>query len=182
MMTQQLRFSVLTAPLAAIDRRTLSQAWYSALHLGASRAEPKRAHPASTRAAQRLPQAANEGVAALRTGTVRIDLPKAFRRDRTAVRGDAGSDRRTARSALSRKIEHRFFAAPRRPQRATFTIDGTQARVHVALLARGPRMTMVAVCSPPARPFVAKALQEARFALAERGIDLAVETRASQCS
>ena len=33
MMTQQLEVSILAAPLAAIDRRALSQAWYSALHL-----------------------------------------------------------------------------------------------------------------------------------------------------
>ena len=43
-------------------------------------------------------------------------------------------------------------------------------------------MTMVAVCSPATRALVAKALQEARFALAERGIDLAVETRGIECS
>ena len=36
MMTQQLEVSILAAPLAAIDRRALSQAWYSALHLARS--------------------------------------------------------------------------------------------------------------------------------------------------
>ncbi len=30
-MTQQLEVSILAAPLAAIDRRVLSQAWYAAL-------------------------------------------------------------------------------------------------------------------------------------------------------
>ncbi len=33
MMTQQLHVSILAAPLAAIDPRALSQAWYSALRL-----------------------------------------------------------------------------------------------------------------------------------------------------
>ncbi|HEY1429269.1 MAG TPA: hypothetical protein VGF18_06830, partial [Candidatus Tumulicola sp.] len=32
-MTEQLRVSIVAAPLAAIDPRALSQAWYSALHL-----------------------------------------------------------------------------------------------------------------------------------------------------
>ena len=42
MMTQQLEVSILAAPLAAIDRRVLSQAWYSALRLARDDAEAAR--------------------------------------------------------------------------------------------------------------------------------------------
>src|ERR1700678_3424391 len=66
MMTDRLRVSVVAAPLAAIDPRALSQAWYSALHLARERPtqtpqsratsrEPQQPHapPAKTEAAPR---------------------------------------------------------------------------------------------------------------------------------
>jgi len=71
MMTDRLRVSVVAAPLAAIDPRALSQAWYSALHLARERPtqtpqsratsrEPQQPHapPAKTEAASREPHGA----------------------------------------------------------------------------------------------------------------------------
>jgi hypothetical protein len=123
MITQQLGYSILTAPLAAIDRRALSQAWYSALHLA-------------------------------RSGFPVANVPQQLSKARTAEALD-----------------------PARPvRRATFsfagTREGTRARVHVALQSGASGMRLVAVCPAALRAGVARALDQARYALALRGIVL----------
>lgn len=177
MMTQQLKISVLSAPLAAIDRRALSQAWYSALHVNRSRIEPA---TGTTQNVPGIPPRA-AAVPARRPATQHSmqNVPTVFRPAQTFVKPDATvqAERRTTRSALARKIEECFLNPRTRARRATFTIDGTQSRVAVSLQTSGSRVTLVAVCAPTARKAVAKALQEARFALARYGIDLSLETR-----
>jgi hypothetical protein len=175
MMTQQLGVSILSAPLAAIDRRALSQAWYSALHL--SRSAP-RAH-------DRSPSAGRAGT----EGAVDVRVERAHRRSRallalvpcaprtrTSPSAVADAGRRT-RSPLGRKIE-KMIAHPLREQhRATFTIDGTCARVHVILRTSGDLVHVVAICSPSLRTRVSHALSEACTALCVRGIGLGFETK-----
>src|SRR5262249_9260843 len=110
MMTQQLGFSILTAPVAAIDRRSLSQAWYSALHLARNAsleppATPK--HEAGTlqpRAVTPLRTSSFERkeIAMPRSSRVRIES------DRKRA-GEASTDRRALRSPLARKIERAFL-------------------------------------------------------------------------
>jgi hypothetical protein len=91
-------------------------------------------------------------------------------------------DRRSPRSPLARRIERCFLDPVRRIRRASFTLEGTNARVHIALQHGAGRMRLVAVCPPHARSRVAGALDQARYALAARGIALAVEIRgASVC-
>lgn len=80
------------------------------------------------------------------------------------------------RSALARKIESIFLNPRQTVQRATFTIDGTNARVHIALQQKGTQLQLIAVCRPSLRETVARALEEARYALAERGIALSVRS------
>jgi hypothetical protein len=53
----------------------------------------------------------------------------------------------------------------------TFALPGA-GRVHVTLQGRGASLRLVALCSPAAREAVARALSEARYALALRGITL----------
>ncbi|MEO9169877.1 MAG: hypothetical protein ABI282_00955 [Candidatus Baltobacteraceae bacterium] len=180
-MTQQLRVSVLTAPLAAIDRRALSQAWYSALHLSKARHEQAApaATPASKAAGSRL--SPPERNAAQSPARPFAPSPRVAQRATTA-RGVPPPERRAERSSLAVKIERSFLSVRRREQRATFTIDGTRSRVHVSLRTSGSRVTLVAVCAPTVRSAVAKALQDARYALARRGIDLSLETREAACS
>jgi hypothetical protein len=170
MMTQQLGFSVLTAPIAAIDRRALSQAWYSALHLAReSRAPEASQHPAiAQRDALRKPAASSpRGSTVVRGGTKTVQSEaKASRRD------PLPQERRSMRSPLARKIEHLFLRPNTAATRATFTIDGTDARVQVSMQQTRAGLQLIAVCSPRSRAYVAQALEQARYALAARGIAL----------
>ncbi len=169
MMTQELGFSVLSAPLAAIDRRVLSQAWYSALHLAHDRplAKSGLAKNPAVRAARRAPlpneQRARPSVDAKTEARVCRDVAPRRRMDE--------DDRRSIRSPLARKIERAFLHPMRSPQSASFALGGG-GKVHVTLRKGRGGLHLVAVCAPAARDAVAKALEQARYALAVRGITL----------
>lgn len=174
MMTEQLGFSILTAPLAAIDRRALSQAWYSALHLAqgtciqASSPKPQTSIPIRERA-PRIVEPRGQTRLERRTARPKPRVP--------ASKSQAPSvpERRAERSALARHIERTFLNPIARPVRATFTIDGTRARVHVALQTTAEGVRIVAVCPASIRSRVSHALDEARYALAARGISLCAD-------
>lgn len=169
--TNRIGFDVLAAPLAEIDRRGLSQAWYSALHL-ARDARPQTAglektfcRSGSTPKLAALHEPEGTGKMA-RAQMVALRAPDARRSTAEAV------DRRSARLPLAKKIE-RALMRPRTPARTSaFVLEGTM-RVHVAIHASGNRINLVAVCAPQARERVARALDQVRYALAGRG--LAVE-------
>jgi hypothetical protein len=177
MMTQQLGFSILSAPLAAIDRRALSEAWYSALHLAHERG-PSAQFPAVASAHSAGPQ-----VFAQREHVSRPVVPRAAevasrtKRPDQPTRIAAQSDRRAPRSVLARRIERTFLDPSRRVQRATFSVEGSNARVHVTLQDGPGGLRLVAVCPPVVRSGVVRALEEARFALAARGIALRVDVK-----
>jgi hypothetical protein len=176
MMTQQLGVSILSAPLAAIDRRALSQAWYSALHLARDSSRPHtRSHEGNAQNEEERAADAREGTARRRNRALLALVPHAPR-TRMSLSAAAEGDRR-ARSSLGRKIE-KMVAHPLRVQRrATFTIDGTSARVHVILRTSGDLVHVVAICSPALRVRVSRALSEACVALSSRGIALGFETK-----
>jgi hypothetical protein len=173
MITQQLGYSILTAPLAAIDRRALSQAWYSALRLARNVPATAVREPSS------VPKAARIGSRPLphhETGRARDPLgtSKALRASGGAHTVAGPVERRAGRLPLARRIEWAFLDPARKIRRATFTLDGTNARVHVALQTGASGMRLVAVCPPTLRAGVARALDQARYALAVRGITLSV--------
>lgn len=172
MMTQQLGFSVLTAPIAAIDRRALSQAWFSALHL--AKDAPKRETPSSAAFAleRRCAHDANVQVERRASATRQVPSMQVHREIKSAKREAPALDRRSFRSPLARKIEYAFLRPNVPATRAAFTIDGTQARVHVTMQRTRSGLQLVAVCPPHARERVARALEQARYALAERGISI----------
>lgn len=174
---EQLQFSVLTAPVATLDRRALSQAWYSALYgNGKGTATAKAAEPiaaAQNAAAPRSPNEARfipgqcEGAAALRSSA-----------NRTPERAEGTpQDRRAPRSTLARKIERAFLRPHSRSRKTSFTVEGDYGRVHVLLQSSGSQLKLIAICPPKARPHVAAALAQARYALAMRGIDLDAAAR-----
>ncbi len=186
MMTQQLEVSILAAPLAAIDRRALSQAWYSALHL----ARPDRPlvplrecssctvatpiEPGPKRERESFsPQLAETRVAhSVQTKPSKIAVQPSAPRislNRDAVR-------------LSLRIERHFARSASQIKRATFSMGRGEARVHVILQTNGNVATLVALCRPQMRTVVARALAQARFALAARGFVLDLETRGERCS
>lgn len=174
MMTQQIGFSVLAAPLAAIDRRALSQAWYSALHLE----QESSALPVAPtmRGAATNVSSAPAKFEQLQGERAANSPPRQLRatRESVAPRAEALSDRRAVRSPLARRIEREFLRPAEPPRRATFSIEGTGARVHVTMQGSGLSLRLIAVCPPRVRATVARALDEARFALARRGIALAL--------
>lgn len=177
MMTQQLGFSVLTAPIAAIDRRALSQAWYSTLHLATQ--QPSKQETPRLRVAVERRTLHRANVPVERRTNAFGTVPALQARPVKSVRGDVFSvDRRSSRSPLARKIEHTFLRPNIAAPRAAFTIDGTAARVHVTMQRTRSGLHLVAVCPPHVRVSVARALEEARYALAERGI--AIDARISE--
>ncbi|HEY1977425.1 MAG TPA: hypothetical protein VGG89_12800 [Candidatus Baltobacteraceae bacterium] len=171
MMTQELNVCVLAAPLAAIDRRALSQAWYSALHRASGKPhqaprEPQSSPPASRRkrpVAAPAPRERHPGTAFIHQGQKK----SAKDRERCAVAA-SDIDRRAHRSPLARRIERKFLDPRSATHRATFTAAGK--RVHVTVQASQGRVRLVAVCAPVLREAVARALAQARFALASRGV------------
>jgi hypothetical protein len=169
MMTQQLPPGILAAPLAEIDRRGLSQAWYSALHLAQKHDAPPRQRP------QRACPGAPARTIKSELGVARPHRQQPtvipFRRPKVSVVPDGREvARRPMHSRLARQIESIILAPPAPSKRSTFIVDGKGARVHVMLQTKGVRVTLVAMCRPEQREVVARALAQARFALAARGM------------
>lgn len=176
MMTAQLEVSILAAPVAAIDRRALSQAWYSALRL----TQPATSAGAGRDRANRCETFVFPPSRLIAPNVQRRDAdlpsPKTTRSKGLIVAGDgsakSNSRRRAARTALAERIEHAFSAPNAHLKRATFAIGRGKARVHVILQTRGERTTLLALCRPDLRGVVGRALTEARCALAARGIGI----------
>lgn len=174
---EHLNFSIVSAPLAQVDRRTLSQAWYSALYGACAPAAQAQPEPqrGTTPNASRVP--------------VRRELSTAgppAHEPRADAKHDAGTssktlaappERRSARSPLARRIERRFSHPAAKPSAATFALEGAAGRVQVLLKGAGPNVRLVAICAPAARAQVCAALAQARYNLASRGLALAAETR-----
>jgi hypothetical protein len=177
MMTQQLHVSILAAPLAAIDPRALSQAWYSALRLardGPAGANVSRACVTSSRPRSTL---SHEPFAELDEKKASIGSRDARSAPRTPRPDGLQAQRRLAsRPPLARRIE-RAFAASRTPQRATFSLGRGAARVHVILQTTGQTRVLVALCRPELQAIVSQALAQAGRALAARGIFVEMRAR-----
>jgi hypothetical protein len=175
MMTHELEVSILAAPLAAIDRRTLSQAWYCALGLssGASGSFPTR-HYARGASGPQVRACAHDLLDRARCAAVKRSLTHVARVGAEKGIGEAQTQdaarRRTQRGALAQRIERAFCSSSAHPKRATFSIGRGSARVHVILQTSGARTTLLALCRPEMRTIVARALAQARYALAARGL------------
>jgi hypothetical protein len=185
MMTQQLGVSILAAPLEAIDRRALSQAWYSALHL--ARQDQHLAPPRERghRIVATLGERKQQNEADLcRAGAAEPRLQSLLQTERVPVTMQSGAARLSANRGtvpLSQRIERRFAHSTSHFKRATFSMGRGEDRVHVILQTNGKAATLVALCRPQMRGVVARALAQARFALATRGVLLDFETRGKQC-
>jgi hypothetical protein len=166
-MTTASGVAVVATQLARTDRRALSQAWYSALHLAQTTPAARDAHfaaPATARAsaAPRGSAPIHEVPPAPRTAA--RPLPA---RSTTAV----PADRRAAPTEAARRLERAVAALARRPAPRpshTVAIDGGR----VTLLVRSDRgaTRVVALCREPLRATVERALARARFSLAARGM------------
>ncbi len=172
MMTQRLEVSILAAPLAAIDRRALSQAWYSALRLApqAQRTYAVRspARPMVGLNARGCPPRVAE---TLRRAGVEIPRVHLTLATPSVISSDEAREGVLCRrSPLAARIERAFAGPSAHPKRATFSMGRGNARVHVILQTKGEQATLLAICRPELRAVVARALAQARSALAARGI------------
>jgi hypothetical protein len=165
-MTTASGVAVVATQLAQTDRRALSQAWYSALHLAhaehAPPGAPRPAAPATSHAPlpQRVAASPAHGErAALRSPERAVRVPRAAPPivERRGLPTDAM--RRVERAVAS------IARSPRRPSR-TVAIDG--GRVTVLVRTDPDATRIVALCREPLRATVERALARARFALAAR--------------
>ncbi|HEY9084340.1 MAG TPA: hypothetical protein VIN40_00145 [Candidatus Tyrphobacter sp.] len=189
-LTQPLELSLISAPIAAIDRRALSQAWYSALGL---------ARATGRKNISRLPQRSAESATSMdgrRSRAVNIPrpsgcvYPERAQRSRRAQgdkhdrrRCDAQSGARDARTVQERRTPSPLAQrigrglANRTPLRTSITLEGVPGRVHVMLQKHGARLAVIAICPRVAQARVAHALGEARYALARHGFQLETWTK-----
>ena len=177
MISQQPGFTVLSAPVALCDRRALSQAWFSALHMHTQNAQAPAAVRATARAQRVAPSLAQSikttgGIA--RTACVQTP-PQRYSGTATPV--PATVDRRHTPSKLARKIEQAFLREQNAPKQASFALEGDRGRVQILLRSAGGATQIVALCPPAAREVVSQALAQARYALSMRGIALQTDVR-----
>lgn len=163
--------AVVATRLPNIDRRALSQAWYSALHLAAA--------PARAPRIKALPAAipARPTARALAPRTVPVTgLAPAERGARTGTSGrqcvapPALTERRGPTTELARRIERALVRhAPHATGPTTLAIKAGEGRVALLVRSDGATTRIVALCAPHLRERVDRALAHARFALAAGG-------------
>jgi hypothetical protein len=165
--------AVIATQIAQTDRRALSEAWYSALHLAHD------APPARTANAQRVAAVARPAIiariAAAQTHGERVATPLTARARRDAsLRSATVPERRRPPSETSRRIERAVERlGAQRPVPAAHTLDVAGGRVRLLVHHDGTALRIVALCSSPLREVVERALASARFALAGTGVRVA---------
>lgn len=159
--TQALEHGLVAAPIAAIDRRSLSQAWYSALGLS-QQGNPRTA--VARRATAQMPApAVRRSPDAQRTTLSNAPAARAT----VSSTAPARSSSRAATEPLpfsrsiplAKRIERTLERRPL-PKRATLVLDGNGGRVHVLIQRCGSRLRIVTVCRRAVRDVVARALSE----------------------
>ncbi|MBV8198180.1 MAG: hypothetical protein JO263_08590 [Candidatus Eremiobacteraeota bacterium] len=182
MMTRELQVSILAAPVAAMDRRSLSQAWYSALGFARRSAQSPATASAGARSSEDAAAKAHDasgGSTANPQPSLTMLRASSHARTHDFCSFDASRAHvmARARTPLGRAIEEAFSNRPELLRRATFSIGRGGARVHVILQTRGGVTALVALCSPAYSRQVSRALAEARLSLAARGFAADVRLR-----
>lgn len=182
-LTQPLELSLICAPVAAIDRRVLSQAWYSALGFanGTGVREPAQGPEPSVpapRAAGKLASARASRGDYLHAATAYPGrAPSTSLANARCAADDTRAERR-ARLPLARGIEHRLLCARSRSRHASVVLGRAEGgRIYLVVHASGSRVRLIAICPRSAQATVARALAEARYLLARRGIRLDAFTK-----
>jgi len=172
--SEQLHFSILSAPIAAADRRALSQAWYSALY-GVRGKAPDAAESGRCKTggggARQTHYARPQTAPHAPSGALRIAGPKEI------VHPALVCERRSPRLELARRMEQLVRGRRAKRAAATFVIDEARARVRVLVCTNGNSVRVIAVCSKRVQATVAAALAQARFAAAARGFRLDARTQ-----
>jgi hypothetical protein len=168
------KISVIAARLPYTDRRALSEAWFSALHLasdGVLHAQP----PERRAGAAHRPRDLSRGPGAQsaappaplqRPAAQRPAAPVRGRDGAALARDDAPRDVRP-RSADTRDVFARARSYPSFRTALTFGVAGE--RVALLLRREGPTLHVVALCRPAVAGIVRRALAGADAALRIRG-------------
>jgi hypothetical protein len=151
--------AVVRTRLPYIDRRSLSQAWFSALHLAAEtrpnaiparRAADAAYVPAAARLAVPLASAGVGERAPSRAG--------APARSRPAESGDIASKRRRDTPAVAKRTAAFERARSYPPFRTSLTVGVGGARIKLLLRRDGPTLHVIALCAPANVELVQRAL------------------------
>ncbi len=167
--------AVVATRLPDIDRRALSQAWYSALHLPASPgggASPIRFTASSTLAG--AAHASRPAQTPALSACSSAPTPKT--RAVPAAPGPGIVERRGPAGDLARRIERAILrhSGSRPLQAATISVSAGDGRVALLVRTDGATTRIVALCAPHLRDRVDRALAHARFGLAASGLRLEV--------
>jgi hypothetical protein len=171
--------AVVATQLPLIDRRALSQAWFSALHVAqSSGAVVPRGRALSAPAPERAsaPRRSPSGQQVMAPGNPRGRGPAPAHGRSAGPPNAAAVERRSASGELARRIERAIVRQwPRMPARlATIAIDAGEGRVQLLIRTDGAATRIVALCAPHVRERVDRALAHARFALAASGVRVEV--------
>jgi len=171
-------FAVVATHLAQTDRRTLSQAWFDALHLAHEPDAARTVRPAN--AATGAVQTQAERPASAATAGTSDRPPHAANSMRTEKSSQhaVAHERRSERSELSRRIDRAIVRRTAVPI-ASLAIRAADGRVQLLVRSDGNRTRIVALCVPGQRTAVEAALAHARFALAKRGILIDADVRSA---
>lgn len=172
------KISVIQSRLPYTDRRSLSEAWFSALHLAAGEAGARGS--SATVAPADLPATA---LRAARASAQREDaagvacVAAARRRQSVRVESDAPRPVRVApRAHLASPALAR--AASVSPFRAAFVVGVGGERVQLLVRRDGAALRVVALCRPHVAPTVRRALEAAGARLRALGIPARANVRA----
>lgn len=172
-MQQTTGVAILATQLATTDRRALSQAWYSALHLAERSRVPNAGREPDRVRAQRGAAASATQQPACDRGAAPPLGAAAPRQERDTFRraaAGAAAERRAPKTELARRIERRIARHVPHAAPASFAISAGDGRVHVFVRSDGAATRILAVCAPALRASVERALAQARFTLAARGV------------
>jgi hypothetical protein len=173
------KIAVIATRLPYVDRRALSEAWFSALHLasdGPLAPKPPERRAAATLPARGRPQPGASAAGrdtALGDARVKMLAPERAGRPSTGLDAPHASSRRTAvaRETFARARSYAPFRTS-----LTFGVDGE--RVALLLRRQGGTLHVVALCRPEVAEIVRRALASADLHLRARGeaICASVET------
>lgn len=167
--SERFEFDMVSAPVDVVDRRALSEAWYSALYAArnAVQARPVRL------VTQSPENPARAGTAGTPRDSAALHATVVSRSAREILpRLAFANERRGPLTPLARVLERSLMRGGQLIRRASFSLGGTDGRVHVVVQGAGSKVRLIAICTPKARDRVAAALTQLRFILASRGFDV----------
>ncbi len=197
-MQQTTAVAVPATHLAQTDRRALSQAWYSALHIAAGAPRPRapvtrapRCESSVARCSPGVGRVPHAGAVAWKTPGGGRSGPS---RERSAPRATASGEtaaalaqRRSPKKApaphvergLARRSQH-DSPGDRSAGTASFAVRAANGRVHLVVRTAGGTTRVVAVCVPALRERVERALAQTRIALTGAGMRAQITAGSAQ--